>query len=68
MGLIGLISGLKEPDLGLRILGGMYGRTDGRMDRQMDGWTDRQMDRQTFSLLELLSQLQIIREGFKKKI
>ena len=33
LGLLGLISGLKEPDLGLRALGG-----DGRTDR----WTDRQ--------------------------
>ena len=36
MGLLGLISGLKEPDLGLRGLGG--GCMDGRMDVWTDGW------------------------------
>ena len=36
MGLIGLISGLKEPDLGQSGLGGGNVRTDG----QTDGWTD----------------------------
>ena len=39
LGLLGLISGLKEPDLGLRGLGegGTYGRTDVRTDVRTDG-------------------------------
>ena len=56
LGLIELISGQKEPDLGLSGLGGgMYGRTDGRTD----GWMEGRMDERTENLpiLQALSPI-----------
>ena len=37
MGLFKLVSGLKEPDLGLTGLVGTHRGTEGQMDRQTDG-------------------------------
>ena len=36
-----------------KLLGGMEGRTDRRMDRRTDGWTDRRMDQPTNQRLEI---------------
>ena len=41
LGLLVLISGLKEPDLGLRGMGGMDGQTEGWMEGRTDGQMDR---------------------------
>ena len=40
LSLLGLILGLKEPNLGLRSLGGTDKQTDGKTDRHTDGRTD----------------------------